>query len=77
MIIDYISLPIFFISFAIGMLFVYILEPEMRKIYIYPSPDTIGKVLFKDKTDTCFTFTEEFVDCPNDTSQISTIPIQT
>ena len=74
---DYISLPVFLISFAIGLFFVYILGPESKKIYIYPSPETINKVLFKDKANNCFYFEEEIVECPKDESLISKIPIQT
>jgi hypothetical protein len=76
MLLNYISIPIFLVSFAIGIFFVYILGPEMKKIYIYPSPENINKVLFKDKADNCFTFQEEIVECPKDPSLISSIPIQ-
>jgi len=76
MILNYILIPVFLISFAIGLFFVYVLGPEMKTIYIYPSPESVGKFLFKDKADNCFYFEEEFVDCPKDESDISTIPIQ-
>jgi len=76
MLLNYISIPIFLASFAIGLFFVYVLGPEMKKIYIYPSPESVGKFLFKDKADNCFHFEEEFVECPKDESNISTIPIQ-
>ena len=36
MIFDYISLPIFIISLAVGLFFVYIMGPEMKTVYIYP-----------------------------------------
>ena len=77
MLLHYISLPIFLISFAIGIFFIYILGPKMKTIYIYPSPENVNKVLFKDKADNCFYFEEEIVECPTDESLISSIPIQT
>ena len=77
MLLHYISLPIFLISFAIGIFFIYILGPEMKTIYIYPTPENVNKVLFKDKADNCFYFEEENIECPKDNSLISHIPIQT
>ena len=76
MLLNYISLPIFLISFAVGLFFVYVLGPEMKTIYIYPSPENVGKYLFKDKADNCFYLEEEQVECPKDVSQIFKIPIQ-
>ena len=76
MILNYISIPIFLISFTIGLFFVYILGPEMKTIFVYPSPETVDKVLFKDKANNCFYFEEKNVDCPSDESKISNIPIQ-
>lgn len=76
MLLNYISIPIFLISFAIGLFFVYILGPEMKTIYVYPTPENVDKILFKDKADNCFTFQEQMVDCPKDESLISSIPIQ-
>lgn len=77
MLLNYISIPIFLISFAIGLFFVYVLGPENKTIYIYPSPENIDKVLFKDKAENCFYFEEEEIECPKNDSIISTIPMQT
>ena len=76
MLLNYISLPIFLASFAVGIFFIYILGPKMNKIYIYPTPENVHKILFKDKADNCFYFEEEIVECPKDESLISRIPIQ-
>ncbi len=77
MFLHYISLPAFLISFAIGLFFIYVLGPELKTIHIYPSPENIGKIMFKDKADNCFTFQENNVRCPDDPSMISNIPLQT
>jgi hypothetical protein len=76
MLFNYISLRAFLISFAIGLFFIYILGPEMKTIYIYPTPENVDKILFKDKADNCFKFVEEIVECPKDKSKISVVPIQ-
>lgn len=76
MLLNYISIPIFLISFSIGLFFIYILGPEMKTIYIYPTPENVDKILFKDKAENCFYFEETSVKCPNDESLISNIPIQ-
>jgi len=77
MIFNYISLPIFLISFAIGLLFVYMFGPETRTVYVYPTPENVDKILYKDKANNCFQFEEENIECPSDPSKITDIPIQT
>ena len=73
----YISFPVFLISFCIGLFFVYALGPKNKKIYVYPSPENIDKILFKDKADNCFYFKEETIECPKKDALITSIPIQT
>ena len=77
MLLKYISIPIFLISFTIGLFFIYVLGPEIKTIYIYPSPENVDKILFKDKADNCFYFEEQEVKCPKDEKLISKIPMQT
>lgn len=76
MIFQYISIPIFLVSLAIGLFFVYILGPESKVVFVYPSPENVGKILFKDKSDSCFYFKQVEVKCPTNDSLLSKIPIQ-
>jgi len=72
----YINFPVFLVSLAIGILFVYLFQPELNVIYVYPTPDNQNKILYKDKTDNCFKFNAEEVECHDDKTKIKNIPIQ-
>lgn len=73
---NYISLPVFIISFAIGLFFVYILGPESKTIYVYPSPENYMKTLYKDSADQCFEFKPIETKCPINPFTIKTVPVQ-
>ena len=73
----FLSFKIFFISLAVGLLFAYLSSPEPTIIYVYPTPDNVAKVEYKDKADNCFQFEAIETKCPSDKSKIKTIPIQT
>ncbi len=76
MIFSFISLKLFFLSMAIGLLFVYLSNPEPTIIYVYPTPINAGRIEYKDKASNCFHYKSEEIKCPSDTSLIKTIPIQ-
>ena len=73
---NFINFPLFIISLAIGLLFVYLNEPEKRVIYIYPTPSNIDNFSYKDKAGNCFKYNYNNVKCPTDTNKITEIPIQ-
>ena len=72
----FIKWPAFLISLAIGLLFVYLSQSPLTTIYVYPTPDNIRQVEYKDKANNCFQFDATQVKCPQDKSKIKTIPIQ-
>lgn len=72
----YISFKIFISSFIIGLFFLYLMGPPHKNVYVYPSPQTVDKAIFQDKTQQCFLYKEENVDCPLNKKDISVIPVQ-
>ena len=72
----YIKLNIFIFSLAFGLFAVYVTMPDMRKIYVYPTPENIEVLQYKDKTDTCFQFKQTEVECPSNESEITKLPVQ-
>jgi hypothetical protein len=77
MISNYISLPIFLISLAVGLFVVYIFGPEKKVVYVYPTPENIKKMLIRDKTGGCFKYEPTEVDCPSNLESVFSPPIQT
>ena len=64
------------LSLAVGLFVVYIMGPDLKTIYIYPTPENAGTVQYKDNADNCFVYTSKEVNCPTNESEISTIPMQ-
>jgi len=72
----YINIPVFLISLALGVFAVYITVPDKKKIIVYPSPDNVSYIQYKDHADNCFQFKETRVTCPKNPNEISKTPIQ-
>ena len=72
----FISIPIVIISFMLGVVCVYNTAPPSKVVFTYPTPDNVNDIQYKDKTDTCFSFTDNVVECPDDKTKIKKIPIQ-
>lgn len=74
MLLKYIDLPTFIISFAIGMFCVYVSGNDLKVVHVYPQP---GKsVQYKDKAGQCFDYSADEVSCPSMPFMTNTIPVQ-
>ena len=73
----YINIPVFIVSFAIGVLFVYIFTNNNRTIIVYPTHENYNLLQYRDKIGNCYSIEETEVECPSDANQVSTIPAQT
>lgn len=65
----------FFISFAIGIFFVYCLSPPPQVVMKFPTPYNAGKVMYKDNSDTCYVYDAVKEECPLDKTKIKPQPI--
>ena len=72
----YVNFTVFLLSLAFGLFAVYITAPDTRKIYVYPTPENVDVLQYKDKTNTCFSFKQKEVSCPKNESEITKIPAQ-
>jgi hypothetical protein len=70
-----INLFVFILSFAVGLFYCYIMTPPPEVVLKFPSPYNVGKVVYKDKADTCYKYKADKVHCPVDRSLIKAQPI--
>ena len=75
-IMKYLNVPLFLAALSLGLMFVYLYEPEYKNISVYPTPENVDKVLFQDKSETCHKFTAKATKCPSDKSQIMNYQVQ-
>lgn len=74
MFMNYIDFKVFLVSFSIGIFYVYIKGDDMKKIYIYPSPENIDDYIVEDNAGQCFRYKPTEVSCKGKT--ITAIPAQ-
>jgi len=73
----YINVPVFIATLVIGIIVMYFIMPDTRKIFVYPSPENIDILQYRDKTGSCFTMKQTEVTCPKNEKDIAKIPVQT
>ena len=71
----FVSIPIFILSLAFGLFLTYITNPPTRTIFVFP-PENVDELIFKDKSDNCFSFEANEVECPNNPDEISKYDVQ-
>jgi hypothetical protein len=50
------------------------IENEKKKVYVYPTPENVDKIQYKDFVNNCYEFESNIIECGNDAK---VIPMQT
>ena len=74
MLLKYIDLKIFLVSFCVGMFCIYISGNDLKVVYVYPQPGKPAQ--YKDKAGQCYDYIANEVTCPSMPFMTETIPIQ-
>ena len=72
----FVSIPIFLISLSFGLFLTYITNPPTRTILVFPTPDNVDELIFRDKSQNCFSFQANEVKCPNNPDDIESYAVQ-
>jgi len=72
----FVSIPVFLISLSFGLFLTYITNPPVRTILVFPTPDNVDELVFRDNSQNCFSFTAKEVKCPANSDEISSYDVQ-
>jgi hypothetical protein len=72
----YINWPVFFVSLAAGAVFVYLSSSATKTIFVYPTPDNVGRYVYLDEAGTCYQFQPSRRECKKDDPSVKDIPAQ-
>jgi hypothetical protein len=75
-VLKYIDWRFLLASFIVGLGMLYFVVPPSRRVFVYPSPENVEQLLYRDKGGTCFRWTAKEVNCPTDPHDIAAIPPQ-
>jgi hypothetical protein len=76
MILKFINIPVFILSLAVGLFIVYLSMSDNRKILVYPTPENVDLIQYKDSAGNCFSMVQKDIHCPANEAEISKIPAQ-
>lgn len=60
----YINIPLFLTSLVIGIIVVIFFMDDKKTIVVYPTPENIDIIQYKDSTDSCYNIEMVEVKCP-------------
>ena len=63
------------VGLVIGVIAVLFIKPQMTVVYKYPTPDTAGKVVYKDKNGVCYKYIATKADCDKNESRLKDFPL--
>lgn len=63
-----IDLYYFLISFCLGIMIVYSMNPKPEIVYKFPSPTNLN-IQYKDKSDSCYKYSYKEVECTDNALQ--------
>ena len=75
MVLKFISPIAFVVSLLLGLAFVHLSRPGPELIRVYPTPDNVSQLQYRDRAGVCFSYSAIPVKCPSNGTAL-TIPVQ-
>lgn len=69
----FVNIYVLVASFLIGLAIMHFMNPDKKKIYVYPTPENVDILLHRDNANNCFKYVQKEVKCPSNESMITKI----
>jgi hypothetical protein len=66
----------FFAGLVIGIIAIFFIKPPQDIVHKYPTPETAGKTIYKDKNGVCYKYTANIVDCDKNEGRLKDFPLE-
>lgn len=63
------------LGLVIGILGIFCMKPMMVPTMKYPTPETVDKLIYKDKNGICYKYTTKEVNCDSNESKLKSFPL--
>lgn len=65
----------FLAGLVVGIVGIYFMKPTMVSTMKYPTPDSVEKLIYKDKNGICYKYTTKEVNCDSNENRLKTFPL--
>ena len=72
----FINIPVFILSFAVGLFFVYLSSPNNKTVVVFPTPDNQEKIQYIDSIETCHKYVANETQCPSNKDDVIDYTVQ-
>jgi hypothetical protein len=66
----------FIIGFVLGFIGIYIMRPDSKIIYRYPTPENVKNTTYRDVNGICYSYNTEKVDCDKNAGTLAEYPLE-
>lgn len=63
------------IGLIVGVISVIFIKPQQTIVHKYPTPETAGKDIYKDKNGVCYKYASTKLDCDKNESRLKDFPL--
>ena len=62
-------------GFVVGIIAILCIKPQKTVVYKYPTPESDGKVVYKDKNGVCYKYSSKEMNCDKNESRLKDFPL--